>query len=246
MPKFLSRQEIYKLITRELPDAVYAQSPNPADFYTTADDYSCAVVLEGVYIAASGVYLNNFPQFADERINEWEVKVFGSVGSSASGTQFRRDRLLGKLRSQKGITKQDMIDTVLSVIGQDKTVEIIENNGTDGSWTLDYSELGLSTILNTFNVSSALLNGPDLWTKTAAELGLTDAELVEYKRLAYTYIVRIVGYTATTDELAEIDRLLALYEPARCGHTIENNFQEPVEDSYWELDYAELETETYL
>ncbi len=246
MPKFLSAEEIYKLIARELPENVYAYSPRPEDFYTTSDDYACAVILKDAYVAASGVYLNYFPQNADEYINKWEEFVFGKIGSAASGLAFRRERVLSQIRSRKGITKQDIIDLVQLVIGTDKDVEIIENNGTDGSWTLDVSELGLSTILNSFNSSSALLTGPDLWEKTAAELGLTEDELTEYKRLAYTYIVRINDYEATAVELAEIERLLTLYEPARSGHTIENNAQPDEDPVFWELDESELDEETYL
>jgi hypothetical protein len=49
MPKFLSKREIYLLISRELPENVYAFSSKPEEHYTTADDFAFAKTMESYY-----------------------------------------------------------------------------------------------------------------------------------------------------------------------------------------------------
>lgn len=246
MPKTLSREEIYWIIQRELPDSVFASSSNPSQFYTTSEDDSLAVVLETAYSNLARIYENYFPQTTDEYIDKWETFVFNEISNAASGLQFRRDRVLTKIRSKKGITKQDIIDLVLLVIGSDKTIEILEYSGPEGSWILDYSELEKNTYLSGFSTNTALLSGPDLWLKTAAQLGLTDAELAQYKKDAYGYTVRIINYNATATELAMIEALLTKYEPARSWHQIENNATLEDAKYEWLLDFSELESNTYI
>lgn len=246
MPRCLTREEIYSIISRELPEKTYAFSTRPEDFYTTSDDDSTAKAIESFYSNMCRIYNNQFPQTADEYIGKWEIKVFGEIGQATSGLVARKDRVLTKIRSRKGIRPIDIKEIVLLVIGSDKIIEIIENQGSDGSWILDVSELDVSTILNEFNGSSVLLSGPDIWEKSASELGLSEEELAEYKSLAYGYTVKIINYEATEDELAEIDRLLTMYEPARSWHTIQNNATLEDAETEWLLDFSELGENTYL
>lgn len=246
MPKFLTRDEIYRIIQRELPEDAYATSGVPGDFYTTSDDDAFAKTLETSYESLSRVYDNYFPGSADEFISKWEVTVFGEIGNAASGLEQRRDRILTKLRSRKGITKADIQELVQTVIGSDKLVEIIEFSSNQGSWILGESELGLSTFLGGGGGFSSNFSGPDLWEKTASELGVTEEQLEEIKAEAYGYTIRIINYEATDAELAEIERLLDKYEPARSWHQIENNATLEEAKFEWLLEFSELGETTYL
>lgn len=246
MPKCLSREEIYDIIQRELPEGVYATTKRPEEFFTTADDDAFAKTLDSVYFNACRVYENYFPQTAEEFIGKHEIKVFGEIGDAASGLAERRDRVLTQLRSRKGIKPVDILELVQLVIGSDKIIEIIEGASSDGSWILNESLLDQSTILSAFSGLDSNLSGPDIFDKTAAELGLTQEELDQYQEEAYSYTIRIIGYEATEAELAEIERLLELYEPARSVHTIVNNASSEEGQLLWLLSDSLLNENTFL
>ena len=217
MPKFLSRQEVYRILQRELPENAYADG-DESSFYTTADMASVADCAASAYSNLERIYDNYWPQTADESIAAWEIIAFGrSLPANLTLTE-RRDRTTIKIRTRKGLTRQDMKDLVLSVIGSDKLVDVIEWGCSNGAWVIGESQLSIQTFLGGYN--ALLATGPDLCSKTAADFGLTEEYFLGIREQAYTYEVRIYDYTLSADEYSEIDETLSVYEPARSQHKI--------------------------
>lgn len=219
MPKFLTQVECYRLLQRELPEGVYADG-DPQKFYTTADMWAVADVAASGYANLERIYDNYWPQTADERLPDWEVSVFDQRLSAALSLNDRRGRVMAKIRSRKGIRREDMIAVVKEVIGADKLVDISTWGGSTGSWMIGESELGIETIFGGYVPGSELVYGPDLCSAKPEDFGLTDGEWQMLRELAYTYQVNIYGYTPTPSELAQIDEALSRAEPARSGHVI--------------------------
>lgn len=217
MAIFLTRNQLYRLLQRELPEHVYADGA-PSAFYTTADMDSAAAVFGTMYGNQRRIYENFWPQTAEEKIDSWEIKVFGELSADSLTLQEKIDRVLVRLRAQLGITIPDMISVVKAVIGSDKLVEIIEWSGSTGGWQIGESQLGIETYLNGYRLTDAV--GPGLCEANPADYGFTPEEWAEMREQAYTYEVMIYGYTLTSGERAEIDRQLLKEEPARSQHVI--------------------------
>lgn len=217
MALFLSAEQIYRLIQRELPIDAYPDG-SPDKFYSTADSFATAKVFESAYDNNSRIYENMFPQTADEKISDWEIRTFGYLLDASLTLQQKRDKVLAKIRTRRRTTPNDILQTVYTVIDSSILVEIVEWNCYGGSWVLNESELEISTILSGPN--PLRVTGPDLCALSAAELGLTEQELLEMREDAYTYEVRIYDYTLTADELERLEAALNSAEPARSQHII--------------------------
>lgn len=218
MPIFLTTDQIYRIIQRELPpENVYPDGPASA-FFSTADSYATAKTIGDAYNSLSNIYDQYFPQYSTDRLADWEVLVLGKNLPETLTLQQRRDRVLAKIRSQKRATPTDMRALVYTIIDPSVPVEIAEWGCGDAGWVLDVSQLEISTILNEFN--NLNLVGPDLCTKDAVDFGLTAQEFADYQAQAYTYEVRIYGYTLTAQELIDLEEALNAGEPARSRHII--------------------------
>lgn len=217
MPTFLTQAQLYRVLQRELPEDVYADGAASA-FYSTADMASVAKTLETAYSNLYRIYLNYFPQYADEKISDWEVMIFGLVSDASLTLQQRRDRILARLRTRRGITKQDMLDISLEVLGTDFTndIEIAEWNNYTGVWMLGLSQLGIETILG----SNGNVWGPALCSQDAADWGLTDEEWADLKEQAYTFQIRIYLHTLTDSQREALETALYYGEPARSNYVI--------------------------
>lgn len=219
MPLFLTRQELYRVIQRELPEYAYPDGA-PSAYYSTADSDATAKVIASMYENLETIYDNYWPQYADEKLAEWELTVFGEYQDSSVPVSGRIDKILIKLRSQNGITIQDMIDITKGVIGSDKEVEIAEWGCSSGAWVLGESQLGVTTILgHGFNRFQFNSNDP-LCIPNAATLGITEDDLTNMQIEAYTFEVRIYNYTLTSEEETLLDNALTVGEPARSTHII--------------------------
>ena len=223
MPLFLTDQQIYRIIQRELPEDVYPDGP-PSGFFSTADSFATASVFAQAYTSASGIYDNYFPNYAQDAIAplpgqaDFEKLYLGVQLDASIPLQERRDRVIAKIRSLRRTTQADMLATVYSIIDTSIPVEITPwGCGCDG-WVLDVSLLDISTVLNEFN--NLNLVGPDLCSKSAADFGLTQDEFARYQQEAYSYDVRIYGYTLTALERTELEAALNAAEPARSQHYI--------------------------
>lgn len=220
MPKFLNRAEIYRLLQRELPEDVYPDGPASA-YYSTADMDSVAAVAASGYANLERIYENYWPQTADERITDWEKTVFGFPLEASLSLAERRDRVVTKLRAKKGITRLDMKEAVLGIIGSDKDVEIVPwncSNGEFGTWAIGVSLLGYNTYLG--NANMLRVTGPDACDIDPADYGMTEEEWLDVRRQAYTYEVKIFGYTISTSERSALESALDAAEAARDGHLI--------------------------
>lgn len=233
MPKFLNRHELYRLLQRELPEHVYPDGPASA-FYSTADMDSVADCAATGYANLERIYENYWPQSSDERITDWEITAFGFPLSASLTLEQRRDRIVTKMRAKKGITKKDMQEAVLSIIGSDKEVVVVEYGcpgGEFGTWQIGVSELGYNTYLGGANM--LLITGEYACEATAEEYGITDAELEMIQRQAYTYEIRIFNYTLSVAERAAIETALTEGEPARSTHVVLDNQVHLLDQDFW-------------
>lgn len=221
MPSFLTREIIFKAIQRELPEDVYAQG-SPSAFFSTADSDSVAQVIANAYSRLNIIYDNYFPQTSEERIVDWEIAVFGEAQDPSLSLSVRRSRILIQLQTLLTMSIPDIKSIILSVIGTDKLIDIRVWGCESGGWMLDFSPLDEGTFLTSMFLISGVFN-PGLCNMTAAELGMTDQQLLDWKRDAYTYEVIIYNYTLTADERTRLDAKLNIYEPARSGHVITDN-----------------------
>lgn len=218
MPIFLSQQQVYRLLQRELPiENVYPDGPASA-FYSTAENYSVAKVFGDAYTSLESIYNNYFPQTADVRQQDWEELILGRHLPDSLTLQEKRDRVLTKIRTRRRTTPQDIIDIVHTVIDSSISVEIAPWGCGCAGWILDVSILDVSTILNGYN--NLNLVGPDLCGKTAADFGLTEDEFLDYRKEAYFYEIRIYSYTLSSEERDLINKLVSEGEPARSDHII--------------------------
>lgn len=250
MAKFLSAKTLYKLIERELPEGVYADSGTPSAYFTTSSVYAKAKVLETVYTNLSRIYDNYWPQFTDERIDDWEIKVFGEISNAGLSLDQRRIKVINKIRKKPTLALWEILTLVASYVPQGKFVQVIEwgcsgSGGGGGQWTLGVSRFGVDTALGWSGQRNrqptiAAINGDfcagviaDGWRFNASHLG-TQTKLSgmnswqtisSAQRRAYTYEVRIFDYTLSDADTAKLERDLQQFEPARSGHIIRQNLQ---------------------
>lgn len=218
MPIFLTRNQVYRILQRELPpEDVYPDGP-PTAFFSTSDNDSTAAVVAQAYSNLERIYENYFPQSADERQVDWELRTFGYELSGNLTLQERRDRVLARIRQQRRTTPGDIKAEVYTVIDSSVSVEIVEWGCGDAGWILDVSELEISTILNGYHRLNP--TGPNLCSLDAAGFGLTEEEYLEMREEAYTYEVRIYSYTLTSDEAAALEKVLLDAEPVRSRHFV--------------------------
>lgn len=222
MAIFLEAQDVFRLIQRELPEGVYPDGA-PSGYYSTASVYSKASLIERAYDNMEVIYVNFFPQTAEEKQVDWEYKVFGFQLDGADSLAIRRQKVIDKLRTKPGLTIGDILNVVRSVIGDDKDLEIGEWGCEDGCWILDESELEITTIFagsRSMDVTPGVFPGDSLCTVDPSVFGKTEEEWAEVREDAFTYSLLVYSYTLTADELALVDLLLTQSEPARSAHVI--------------------------
>lgn len=217
MPKFLVADELYRLIQRELPEDAYPDG-KPADFLSTAESFAEAKVFESAYDTLRRVYDNYFVDTADEKLADFEMKYFGYLLGNTLSIDDRRAKIKAKIQSTVGITKAAMVLISSQNLPLGTDFEIIEWGCGDYGWILDESQLDISTVLN--GASQWLTSGADACSKSAADFGISQADLQDIQEMAYTYEVRI--YDTTIDAVTRdmLDKALTKGEPARSRHII--------------------------
>lgn len=219
MPKFLNQSEIYRILQRTLPPDVYPDQGPASGSYSMSDHAAVAQLGADAYSNLERIYDNYWPQTADEYISDWEVTIFGQLSESSMTLQQKRDRVLARIRSRRRATKADIEAVVYSVVPSDIPIDVVTWGCGGGGWLLDYSQLDIETILN--GSLNLLVTGGNIpCPPTAAAFGLTDAELEILQEEAYTYEVRIYGYTLSAFERQALDVALTNAEPARSRHII--------------------------
>lgn len=227
MAIFLDAPKAYRLIQRELPEGAYPDG-SPSGFFSTASVYAKASIIETAYGNLNRIYQNMFPQTSDENIHDWEIKAFGFYLPDSLTLLERQTAIVNKLRQRPGINRQAIEDIVRTNIGDDKTFIIIDwncdgdsINGT-GVWLIGVSQLGIDTFLGGARMTDVT---PSLYPTgkfciNDPIFGKTDMEWAAMQEQAYTYEVRIYGYTLTADERTALDLALSKGEPARSAHVI--------------------------
>lgn len=227
MAIFLTAQQTYRMWQRELPEGAYADGA-PSAFFTTASVYAKSVLVESSYDNMELMYLNYFAQTAEEKQSEWEIKVFGFSLDASLDLAIRRQKVLNQLRLKPGITINDMLNAIRSVIGDDKDIEIGEwgcnccDTGNGMVWSIGVSQLGINTILgggNRMAITPFLYPGAD-FCGDPSQFGLTEEEWQIMREEAYTYSVLVYSYTLTAQEMIDVDAILTKSEPARSQHFI--------------------------
>lgn len=221
MAIFLTTQQAYRLFQRELPEGAYADGP-PSAFFTTASTYAKAQLLSAFYDNMQRVYLNMFPQSADEQISDWEIKAFGYNLAASLTLAERQQAVVRKLRQHPGINRQAITDIVVTALGPLVQFAIIDWNCDDGAWILDESQLDIDTYLNAGNmVDTTPALYPDAnFCINDPVFSKTDQEWAEMQDQAYTYEVIIYGQVLTADQRAALDKALTIGEPGRSTHVI--------------------------
>ncbi len=234
MPKFLSKDELYRVLQRELPPEVYADGA-PSGNFTTADMDSVAKVVGTQYTNLQQIYYNMFPQTAVDYIQLWAVKIFGTQLDASLTLEEMRDQILARIRAKISMSGPSMLAIVKGVLGAGIDVEIWAYSSPDTNWLLGYSLLGFNTFLSPANWLVA--TGPLIYTNGYAFYGLTAEQWANNQYFAYSYEVRIYDYTPSALQLSQIDSLLTIYEPARSQHIIRSGL-DPSTELYGGNQYA--------
>lgn len=246
MAIFLTREQIYRSLQRELPEDIYPDGP-PSAFFSTADNDAVADCAATGYYTLSRIYENNYPQSATERIEDWVVKVFPFKFDSTVTLQEKRERILAKLRKQPTITMWEILTLVASYVPEGTYVQVVEwgceCSPGGGEWVLDSSELNIDTSLG-FPVHSTDLVGDmstwceflsglhwrldadqlDVDTVLAGDPSVPTWQAVSSAQMAaFMYEIRIFGYVLTGDSLAKMEQEVRGAEPARSGHITRQN-----------------------
>ena len=222
MPQFLTTDQVYRIIQRELPPFAYPDGPATA-FFSTADSYATAGVLAKAYCAASAIYDNYFPNYAQDAVSplpgqgDFEKLYLGQQLEASIPIEERRSKVIEKIRSLRRTTEADILATVYSVISTTIPVEIVPWGCGCNGWMLDVSQLDISTVLNGFNGLEAVGIGP---CAGPAAFGLSAEDFALLQGEAYSYDVRIYGYTLSDTERAALEQALLAAEPARSMHYI--------------------------
>lgn len=240
MPRFLTREELYRLLQRELPEGLYADGP-PSAFFTTSSIDSKAGTLETAYDNLERIYENYFPQTADEKIKDWIDKAFIGVSFEDAVTlQDKRNRVIAKLRKKPTLALWEVLTLIAGYLPPGKYVQIVENCSASGSWVLGESMLGLTTVLGlTPTLASLGIIGEDWcefvsahrgWVLGQSELGVdTDLaeigflEVIQPQIQAYGYEIRIFETAVTGTSFDQMERQIKETEPARSVHLIRQN-----------------------
>lgn len=145
MPLFLSRDQLYRLLQRELPEGVYPDGPASA-YYSTADMSAIAGLLETAYTNLSDIYDNYFPQFAVDKLADWEVKVFGAPSNSLKSVAERQQEVLDHIRAENSISYDSIFAQLVNIFARADLIEE-DNTVVTPDWLLDFNELEVDTYL---------------------------------------------------------------------------------------------------
>lgn len=265
MPKFLTRDELYRLIQRELPEGVYPDGP-ASGYYATADSDATAQILASIYASLERVYANFFPQDALEKLDAWEIKVFGRIVYGALTPAERREKIIQQLRERLDLSKWTVIAGILEFLPAGTIVQVLENCERFGDepnmcWKLAKSKLSHGSYLGCterlllpnfdeycdppfyyWTLARSKLTNSTRLAPTVAQAGVTKLSSTYWHRnqfKAYFYFVNVFNYSLSAEELANIDGFLKSKAIARSAYLIQDN-QDP---AFWHRTETVLEVD---
>lgn len=239
MAKFLTREQAYRILQRELPEGVYPDGA-PSGYYSTADMDSVADVVATGYANLERIYANYFPQTSDEYIGKWVEKMFIGVSFDSSvSLQELRDRVIAKIRKRPTIAMWEVAKLVAGYVPEGTYIQIFEYGCHDGFWKLGVSKLGKTTVFGFDNEFQDLgVDASDWcafvkdrqWKLGVSKLGIDTilneysyAQIIEPQMRAFGYEVRIFGYEITGTSLDQLVKQIRATEPARSVHYLRQN-----------------------
>lgn len=250
---FLDRFTLYRCIQRELPEGAYPDGPASGNnsYFSTADSMATAIVLESLYLAASGTYQEMFPALSTKRIDDWVLSTFGQFFDASVPLLTKQQRVQAKLQKIGSLSNWALLTLALSYVPQGTFVQIFHACGPNGlrnAWQLGISTLGFNTFLSG-KTPAEIGIPPDVladmadkwcpfisnlhWRLGVDELGvetfLSDIAYVDiaaFQADAYLYTVKIFnagGPQLSPDAIQALSNDLLANEPARSGHHIVQN-----------------------
>ena len=237
MAIFLTAQQIYRALQRELPEGAYPDG-SPSGFFSTASIYSKAQLAEAAYSNLNRIYQNYFPQTADEKIDDWVFKAFGSYFDDNVTLEEKRSRVIAKIRKQPSITAWEILTLVAGYVPEGTYVQVYSPCGEDQFWTLGVSLLGINTFLSGLTIADLGYDPADWcdivsnlhWRLGDDGLGLnttladpTWQDVSQVQRNAYGYEIRIFGYTLSAEDTEKLRLDVQRNEPARSSFILRQN-----------------------
>jgi hypothetical protein len=215
MAIFLNREQIYRILQRELPEGIYPDG-SPDQYVSTAENDSIAGTISGCYATMQEIYTDLFPQTANS-LEKWEAKIFGETSVGNLSITDRRNYLLSGLRSQANISYWTIITTIASILPLGCAVEV-------RNYSLHFQ----------YKVTGIKGNNADLvWNDTwqagdPAPEGVTVTDdirnnyssMVAVRAAAYRYDVVLYGTNITSELVSLVESTLNNIEPARSTHTL--------------------------
>ena len=211
MPYFPTESDLFNILQIEAPEGVYPQGA-PSAYFSTADNDSIASIVATAYQNAAVIYNNFWPQTLNvspangEKINDWEIKIFGSIQDTTQTLQVRINNILAKIRNKPAISLTYVAAIVANILAVSGVAyDILEWGSDTGGWVLDFSQLEINTFLNPGRVFDLAFG--------------SSGDLADDQQTAYTYEIRIYG-TIPDVTYQLLDSTLTKIEPARSTHVI--------------------------
>lgn len=247
MPKFLTASEVYGVISNELPDGLFAYSPQPNKFYITAEFYSYSAGIANTYTTMQAIYKNLFVTTAEENIPDYEVMYFGKKANTDLTIEERRGRLLAKIRSQLSVSVWDLLTFIVSYLPEGTFAQLVEygNFNSRDVWqvgvdfgvygAVDTCELGTMSYLAAGcpqELTGELADevwGPGwnyldpLPEHVTGDAQITQAKMLAMRETAYTYEIRIFGYTLSAEAQVQFEQDLLAIHPCRSQYYLQQN-----------------------
>jgi hypothetical protein len=240
MAIFLTQDQIYRMLQRELPEGVYPDGAASA-FFSTAENDSVAAVAASGYASMSRIAANYFPATAVESIDDWVYKMFGFLFDASVDLATKRQRVIDKVRKIGSIDLFTILTIVAKYVPEGNYAQVFFACGADAQWELGVSLLGLNTYLAFISNVDVGITDDNInnWCSFISTLhwrlgldGLGDttylsyikySDLASFQANAFLYEIRIYDYTIPPGDLAALEAELEAGEPARSAHQFFQN-----------------------
>lgn len=244
LPRYPNVDEILLILKSELPDGVYADDladdQNPAKrSYSSSELRAMAQMIANLYSGLNDTFADKFlTTVTHDGLTPWEKELFALPQDGNQSDLVRQQNLLAKLRASGGISLPAITAVAAGILTPaGLPFEILAwdgpaSDGTTGGWILEESPLDQGTYLGL--IDPLLGAGRDLGVVPLdcnldyAAAGITQQEMEDIQKTAYTYEVKIYG-NADAATLDLLDRQLTALEPARSTHVITNNATPPID-----------------
>jgi len=237
-------EQVLRILMDELPDGVYATDlANDPDTskrsYSSSELRAAAMMFADLYSNLEQVNDDKFiTTVTHEGLTPWEKELFAAAQDGSQPDSIRQQNLLAKIRANGGISLPAITAVVAGILTPvGLPFEIIAwdgpaSDGTTGGWILDVSPLDQGTYLGLIDPLLGATREPGIVPLDCnldyAAAGITQQEMQDIQKTAYTYEVKIYGH-ADANTLALLDKQLTELEPARSTHVITNDATPPID-----------------